>query len=289
VSSDGIGIDNNLLDNNEILVLRFSDAGQPYDSNELTVFDATFGLANAKADDLEVELYDDLGDLVATLQFTTLDTNADQEIRISDYFDVAVVEAGKSLDDGFSELHLIGIDSSAKVLYATIQQTETPDDLTLEFNVSGTDGDGSLFTDTPIVIGIDADGDGSVTLDGSGAETLDASGINDVYVYTFEGEGTDTITSFNANDPAGTGDVLDIGALLDGFVGSSVGDAIAGGYLAFAEQDATGDMVDDVLVQVDADGGSDNFVNLAILDGATSIGITDPATSLDDNIIVTVA
>jgi len=88
----------------------------------------------------------------------------------------------------------------------------------------------------------------------------------------------DTVTGFNADAPAGGGDLVDISDLLDtgSFAGTTLAEAIAGGFVDLS--DAAGDAV----VGVDVDGTS-TFTTFVTLVG---IDLGADSTALDDNIIV---
>ena len=103
--------------------------------------------------------------------------------------------------------------------------------------------------------------------------------MTDTFNYDNISEGGDRIFGFNTGSPGTGGDVLEIADVLVGFAGSTVADAVAGGFLTFAD---SGDGGTDV--RVDADGGSDAFQSLAILDGLGFIDLATSLATLDDNI-----
>ena len=202
-------------------------------------------------------------------------------------FDLQSTAAGSEIDMSFD---LTVTDGDGDTSTGTIDVTVLP----VESQINGNGVVNGTAADELLVGGTGADdlrgGLGSDFLFGGlGADTLRGGTLatpndttTDTFLYTNVNQGGDTIVGFNTGDSASGGDLIDLGDVLSGFGGASVGDAVTGGFLSFAG--SNGDADTDVLV--DADGGSDGFVTLATLDG---LAFADAATSqatLDDNIIV---
>jgi VCBS repeat-containing protein len=116
--------------------------------------------------------------------------------------------------------------------------------------MNGGDGDDALFG------GLGND----VLVGGLGNDVLSGGGGNDRFVFTSAAEGVDEVIDF------GTGDVLAIGGMLQGFV--------AGNEAAFVK------LVDDgtnTTLQVDADGAANGeaYQSVAVLAGVTGVALTD--------------
>ena len=82
---------------------------------------------------------------------------------------------------------------------------------------------------------------------------------------------------FDSSSRASGGDLIDLSDLFDntGFSGNDVSDALDGGFLEIVSLGA-----DDTLVQVDADGGGDQWVSIVTLTDGISPDL------LEDNILV---
>jgi len=116
--------------------------------------------------------------------------------------------------------------------------------------MNGGDGDDALFG------GLGND----VLVGGLGNDVLSGGGGNDRFVFTSAAEGVDEVIDF------GTGDVLAIGGMLQGFA--------AGDEAAFVK------LVDDgtnTTLQVDADGAANGeaYQSVAVLAGVTGVALTD--------------
>jgi Ca2+-binding RTX toxin-like protein len=110
-------------------------------------------------------------------------------------------------------------------------------------------------------------GAGNDTLKGgAGADTLTGGGGTDTFVFTAANEGPDLITDFRSVE----GDKLDLQGVFGGAVASFAA-AQAGGYLALA------DTPPGVKVAVDANGGADAYVTLAVLANTTVAALTNDA------------
>ncbi|HZF36175.1 MAG TPA: cadherin-like domain-containing protein [Candidatus Angelobacter sp.] len=92
---------------------------------------------------------------------------------------------------------------------------------------------------------------------GRGNDTLTGGTGNDRFVFNNSSQGVDTITDFSK------GDVIDISDILPGSVHNGH-EAAAGGFVKFVQSGA------DTLVEVDHNGGGDNFQTLAILKGVSA-------------------
>ena len=129
-----------------------------------------------------------------------------------------------------------------------------------------------------------SDGTGAdIIIGGDGADIiiLAADSETDVLVYNALSEAGDTVTGFDVSDPTTGGDIIDLADLLStgDFAGSSLSDAITGGYVTLT--DNSGDA--EVWVDLDGSGGGGSAVLLATLNGVDLIA---DANVLDDNIIV---
>ena len=103
----------------------------------------------------------------------------------------------------------------------------------------------------------------------SGADTLTGGADADTYLYTDISEGVDTIFGFST----GEGDVLNIHEVFS-IVTSTINDGNIGNFVNLVDIDTDSDtVVDSTLVQVDANGGGDDFGtgDLVILDGLTGL------------------
>lgn len=108
---------------------------------------------------------------------------------------------------------------------------------------------------------------------GVGADKLTGGTGADRFAYIDIKEAGDTITDFSAKD----GDVIDLSAMAHHY--NWTGDVFAKGYVRFLASGAN------TLVQVDTDGGANNFVTLATLTGVAASSLTASAVSL--NVVVT--
>ncbi|WP_374090853.1 retention module-containing protein [Methylomicrobium lacus] len=130
-------------------------------------------------------------------------------------------------------------------------------------------------------------GDGNdILIGGVGSDTMTGGAGSDVFKYSggdLSGGGVDQITDFNFNAPASGGDVLDISDVLSGFGGTTVTDAVAQGFVQFAN-DGSGHTA----VQVDADGtaGGTSFQTVAVLQNVAFTDANAALTQLQDNITV---
>ncbi len=109
---------------------------------------------------------------------------------------------------------------------------------------------------------------------GVGADTLTGGTGDDLFNYTHILDAGDTITDFSTAEV----DVLDLRAMFDTFAGGSVLDtntAQSGGYLNLVDNGNS------ISVQVDADGGGDNYILLALLQN-----VTEDVTIVDNFILV---
>ncbi|NOW45715.1 Ca2+-binding RTX toxin-like protein [Novosphingobium sp. SG751A] len=104
---------------------------------------------------------------------------------------------------------------------------------------------------------------------GVGADKLTGGAGADRFAYIDIKEAGDTITDFTAKD----GDVIDLSAMAHHY--NWTGDIFANGYVRFLASGAN------TLVQVDVDGGANNFVTLATLTGVTASSLTASAVSLE--------
>jgi VCBS repeat-containing protein len=107
------------------------------------------------------------------------------------------------------------------------------------------------------------------TLDGGSDDDILFGGSGgDVFVVDSVSGGGDTVLDFNEME----GDRLDLSSLLDSFnVPGGNDNAINAGYLQFIDDVAAGS----TLVQVDSDGGHDNFVTVATLSGVSADSIDE--------------
>ena len=107
-------------------------------------------------------------------------------------------------------------------------------------------------------------GVGDDLLKGGPGDDILAGGLGaDRFAFTDANDGIDTITDFDQSE----GDLIDLSAIFE--------DAdLSGGLGGFVTLNEAGG---DTFVQVDADGGGDTFIDLAILSDVT--GIEGPKTS----------
>ncbi|BAT58850.1 bifunctional hemolysin/adenylate cyclase precursor [Variibacter gotjawalensis] len=140
----------------------------------------------------------------------------------------------------------------------------------LEGGEGADDLDGGADNDT-LLGGADNDiikgGAGNdIIIGGAGADTLTGGAGNDVFVFTSIGDGIDTITDFRTS--GASEDHFQFSAsMFTGFTGDDAFDLIGSGYLrAVAANGST-------QIQVDVDGGGNNFQTLAIVNGTISNGI----------------
>jgi hypothetical protein len=126
-----------------------------------------------------------------------------------------------------------------------------------------------------------SDGAGSdIIIGGDGADiiSLAADGETDVLDFNDISEAGDIVTGFSAAAPVlggAGGDVIDLTDLLDGgtFAGTTLADAVAGGYVELAQVGGNTE------IRVDLSGGGDSFTVVATLNSVL-------ATDLNDNIVV---
>ena len=126
-----------------------------------------------------------------------------------------------------------------------------------------------------------------ILIGGPGNDTLTGGAGHDTFKYDTQSEGTDQIMDFNTDSPVtpnGSGDVLDISAVLDlggTWAGGSLSEAVESGYVSFTNNGGK------VQVNVDMDGGSNNLVPIAVLQ-SVAFPPSDPTntliTLLGDNI-----
>ncbi len=113
---------------------------------------------------------------------------------------------------------------------------------------------------------------GSDTLDGGiGSDTLTGGAGADIFTFTATDGASDTVTDFNRVQ----GDKIDISDLLTGF------DPMADDITQFVRIDTVGK---NSVLFVDADGGGDNFVQIATLNRAT--GLTDELALLNAGTLI---
>jgi Ca2+-binding RTX toxin-like protein len=109
-------------------------------------------------------------------------------------------------------------------------------------------------------------GNGPDTLFGGlGADRLTGGGGADVFLYTAADQGVDRITDLRADDR------IDLSQVLTGFNGAT---SDPGEFVNLV--DAGGEAI----LQVDANGGGDQFVDLAIIDGAGGASVADLLSNL---------
>ena len=170
----------------------------------------------------------------------------------------------------------------------TLIETAVNQDITLAFDIQGTDGDGDTTQTESFNVYIDGDGDGivpaNVVNSAAGNENLVAGAGLNLFVYDAIGDALDTITGFDTDDPVLNGDLIDISAVLVNFLGATVADAVAANFLEFVGSGAGG--IADTDIRVDTDGGGDGFVTLATLVGVGFTSEGASTTELSDNIIV---
>jgi hypothetical protein len=126
-----------------------------------------------------------------------------------------------------------------------------------------------------------SDGAGSdIIIGGDGADiiSLAADGETDVLDFNDISEAGDIVTGFSAAAPVlggAGGDVIDLTDLLGGgtFAGTTLADAVAGGYVELAQVGGNTE------IRVDLSGGGDSFTVVATLNSVL-------ATDLNDNIVV---
>jgi serralysin len=107
-------------------------------------------------------------------------------------------------------------------------------------------------TAADVLVGL---GGNDTLLGGLGADTLTGGMGADRFAYAAGGDAGDLITDFRKSE----GDVLDVHAVLQSAGGYDGSNAFSNGYLYFLASGAN------TLIQFDADGGANSFVNLATL------------------------
>jgi VCBS repeat-containing protein len=167
-------------------------------------------------------------------------------------------------------------DGSAPSTNAAVSLTLDADDDVL----TGTSGDDIVVvgpnSGSMTLLGNDGN---DILVGGSFDDTLDGGSGDDIHfggagsdVFTL-GDG-DTVLDFNEAE----GDLLDVSGLLAGLsVPGGNNNAINAGYLQFVDDVAAGS----TLVQVDSDGGHDNFVTVATLSGVSADAIDESDLILD--------
>jgi Ca2+-binding RTX toxin-like protein len=101
---------------------------------------------------------------------------------------------------------------------------------------------------------------------GAGNDTLTGGAGNDLFVFDSIGDGIDTITDFKMSGTSEDQFVLS-GSMFQNFSGDDAFDLIGSGYLRAVSSNGT------TQIQIDADGGGDSFVTLAMLTGNMSNGM----------------
>jgi len=243
----------------------------PFNEENHTLIDNVhLSVGSAGGEDVAIDLYVtsndfdiDANDVLTVSAFDALSAfgasislNADGSLRY-DPTGAAALQAlneGDKVEDTFwytaSDGH--GGFSSAMV---TVEVAGADDGLVL----IGDNGDNELVG-----------GDTDDTLDGRGGlDILTGGGGSDTFVY-HGGDDIDIITDFTAGPG---GDALDLRDLLDGADADTINE-----YVSLFD-DGT-----DTEVRVDVDGGGDNFVALALLQGVT--GLTADGLLADGNLIV---
>jgi hypothetical protein len=218
-------------------------------------------------------------------------------------------ESGGSEDDGTQAFDSSTVDSDVLKItdigLVTVVENMEDAELTFEFEIIDGDGDETATQTLNVHIegngtfvgtgaaesiqgsdGVDTISDGSgsdFVIGGGGADIIDlvADDEIDFLIYELISEAGDTVNGFDSDDAAGGGDIVDLADLLntDTFVGTTLAEAEAGGYVSLV--DNGGDA--EVWVDLDGGGGGGSAVLLATLNG---IDLGTDATLLDDNIIV---
>jgi hypothetical protein len=238
-SRDGLGVDNNLIDDpvhepSEVMTMSFAD--------DLT--GAAIYVGNLSNKDVLVwRVYND-GTLVDEGQIAgSYHTPDGSVVSISNsesptyWIDLAA----NGLEDGavFDRLELgAAKDTSYKFLAFTVEKPITLEDLPLQFGVNANDGDGDVSANAGFSVTIDASS--NVQQDMAG-DTVFAGGEGaDVFKWTLAEAGArDTVTDFDLRSPSRGGDTLDLRDLLPSE--SSSGHDLSS-YLHF-ESSASGTLV----------------------------------------------
>jgi len=101
---------------------------------------------------------------------------------------------------------------------------------------------------------------------GAGNDTLTGGAGNDQFVFNSIGDGIDTITDFKASGVSEDQFVMSA-SMFQNFTGDDAFDLVGSGYLRAVFSNGT------TQIQVDADGGGDSFVTMAMLTGNISNGV----------------
>jgi hypothetical protein len=263
-SSDGLGIQNNILNETETLFIKF--ATDATGTNDVDVFNVSFMVGNMDAGDvLNWEVYNDgvfvdSGTFIAPNGINS-SVNNPVDLQINNTFDELRITAPDTTEN-----------TSLKFVDMTVTRSLFTETQTLPFNVTLTDADGDTASTTlPItLVGTDATGyhftgtsgadamQGSASVDimigGGGNDILTGGDGSDIFKYNALSDGTDQIVDFNTAAPASGGDVLDISGLLDlsgntWADGGTLATAVSGGYVSFTNSGGK------VQINVDIDPG----------------------------------
>jgi VCBS repeat-containing protein len=213
-SNDGLGIDNNLIDDPkngapEVLSMSFADP----------LSNASLRLGNlSKGDALVWKVYQN-GVLVDSGQISGSYIGADGlpvDISNSEAPTYWIDLSRNGLDEGvlFDRLEISAAnDTSYKFMGFTVEKPITVDDLHLDFAAQAIDADGDLSAIAGF--GITIDGSGNVLADMPGNTVLTGGAGADVFQWSLAEPGaTDTVTDFSMASPLADGDILDLHDLL---------------------------------------------------------------------------
>ena len=232
VSQDGLGINNNLMNVGEMLVMTF----------DTPVSNATFNIGNfSNGDTLVWKVYDSDGFTVldsGTIDQFFYDANGVKVNLVNaENLDYSINLATNGLDSGllFTSMSLESSNNSFKFTGFSVEKAVTVADQTYNFGIVAVDNDGDTTVSSSFSVLVDGTGNdlvGTATSDvinagvgndtltgGAGDDTLTGGAGADVFRWSLNDQGTtatpasDHITDFTLG--AG-GDVLDLKDLLTG-------------------------------------------------------------------------
>jgi VCBS repeat-containing protein len=224
VSNDGMGIDSNLMTEDEKLEMAF----------DTLVSDATFAIGNLNpTDELVWTVYDANGVVLdsGTIVGSYVDENGNTlPITNNQNANYSISLAANGLDEGlqFASMSLESTNNSYKFTGFSVEMALTVEDTAYSFNVAAIDNDGdssNVGTFSVTVNGTDDTLTGTSSNDyivgGAGNDILTGNAGADTFVWNSGDTGNDIVTDFSQ---AQAGEVLNVSELIqtDGLVMSAV-------------------------------------------------------------------